>query len=152
MVNLSKQYYFLFIGLSMIVIGCGKMDDPTTFSFFVTENNPVDGTGDLLSFTGIPAFPGHYPIMPFAIFPIADLSVSLAVKIYNGETRESYIVSDSLESFIDVEQVNFETNEWKVNFHLEMTLNAPPWVNPVNDIYPRDFTISDGMAKGKFPE
>jgi len=123
------------------------------FSFYITEQNPVDGYADILSITSIPAFPGHYIIYPPTPL-IHGLTCELVIKKEPkgiGNRDLSYSDADSLESYIDVEYVNFETNTWKASFHLEMD----PFLNWLDTsataTYPEYFSV-DGIAQGEFKE
>ncbi len=120
----------------------------------VYELNPADGVADYLSFGRIPPLPGRYavrPLVPHVLIP-SELSVTMSVLDHQEHSNELYTVSDSLESYIDVEYVNLETNEWKIAFHLEMELYRHSGIHSGEMEYPEKFTISQGIAKGEFPE
>jgi len=129
----------------------GFINDDPTFSIIIKEDNPLDGEADHLAFTDLPAFPGHYNVRWNTEIFIHNPSASFQ-SMRKGFQFENYVPNDTLESFVNVESIDPVTGEWRINFSLSLKFNKPDYVAQEDTLYPRNFSITNGFAKGTFPE
>ena len=129
-----------------------SLNNDSVFRFIVMESKPIhDKFKDILLVSRIPFQEGQYFID--SLNKDSGVIAQFWVNEHEyGTQTDTYFAIPLSGSFIEVEEIDLQSNSFVVKFHLEMSVRGGIDGELHNSTYDKFITFSDGHVSGEFED